>query len=85
MLLFALFHHWKKRAVRVGVDHRRVNVIFSAGGRAVAKPVGNAFDGIHTIELTDRRLAKIVRQCQELPGYDLFEYIDRNVPRKKKS
>jgi DNA topoisomerase-1 len=32
----------------------------------------------HTIELTDRRLAKIVRQCQELPGYDLFEYVDRN-------
>jgi len=32
----------------------------------------------HTIQLTDRRLAKIVRQCQELPGYALFEYVDRN-------
>ena len=31
-----------------------------------------------TIELTDRRLARIVRQCQELPGYELFEYVDRN-------
>jgi DNA topoisomerase-1 len=29
----------------------------------------------HHIELTDRRLASIVRQCQELPGYELFEYI----------
>jgi DNA topoisomerase-1 len=28
------------------------------------------------IELTDRRLARIVKQCQELPGYDLFEYRD---------
>ena len=30
----------------------------------------------HTIEMTDRRLARIVKQCQELPGYELFEYID---------
>ncbi len=29
----------------------------------------------HDIELTDRRLAAIVRRCQELPGYELFEYI----------
>jgi len=26
------------------------------------------------VELTDPRLAHIVRQCQELPGYELFEY-----------
>jgi DNA topoisomerase I len=30
----------------------------------------------HTIELTDRRLARIVKQCQDLPGYDLFQYLD---------
>src|SRR5690349_16430903 len=30
----------------------------------------------HTIEMTDRRLARIVKQCQELPGYELFEYIN---------
>jgi DNA topoisomerase-1 len=30
----------------------------------------------HTVELTDRRLARIVRECQELPGYELFEYVD---------
>jgi len=29
----------------------------------------------HNVELTDRRLATIVRRCQELPGYGLFEYI----------
>jgi DNA topoisomerase-1 len=29
-----------------------------------------------TVELTDRRLASIVKQCRDLPGYDLFEYVD---------
>lgn len=32
----------------------------------------------HIIELTDRRLARIVKQCQELPGYELFEYVSEN-------
>lgn len=27
-------------------------------------------------ELVDRRLATIVRRCQELPGQDLFQYVD---------
>jgi DNA topoisomerase I len=30
----------------------------------------------HAIDLRDRRLAKIIRQCQELPGQQLFEYVD---------
>ena len=30
----------------------------------------------HAIDLRDRRLAKIVLQCQELPGQQLFEYVD---------
>jgi DNA topoisomerase-1 len=30
----------------------------------------------HMIELTDRRLARVVKDCQELPGYQLFEYTD---------
>lgn len=29
----------------------------------------------HNIELTDRRLANIVKRCQDLPGYELFQYI----------
>lgn len=31
---------------------------------------------VHAIDLTDRRLAKIVKQSQDLPGYELFQYID---------
>jgi DNA topoisomerase-1 len=30
----------------------------------------------HYIELKDDRLARIVRKLQDLPGYDLFEYLD---------
>ena len=30
----------------------------------------------HSIELNDRRLAKIVKQCQDIPGQELFQYLD---------
>ncbi len=30
----------------------------------------------HVVQLTDRRLARIVKECQELPGYELFEYVN---------
>ncbi|MGH7853642.1 MAG: DNA topoisomerase IB [Candidatus Binatia bacterium] len=29
----------------------------------------------HTLDLNDRRLARIIKQCQELPGHELFQYI----------
>ncbi len=32
----------------------------------------------HDIELTDRRLARIVHQCQDLPGQELFQWLDEN-------
>jgi DNA topoisomerase-1 len=30
----------------------------------------------HAVAVTDRRLARIVQQCRELPGQELFQYID---------
>jgi DNA topoisomerase-1 len=30
----------------------------------------------HALELNDRRLARIVRQCRDLPGQELFQYLD---------
>ena len=30
----------------------------------------------HTIDLTDRRLAGIIKRCEDLPGYELFQYVD---------
>jgi DNA topoisomerase-1 len=32
----------------------------------------------HDMKLTDRRLARIVKQCQEIPGQDLFQYVDED-------
>lgn len=32
----------------------------------------------HDIQLTDKQLAKIVKRCQDLPGQDLFQYIDEH-------
>ena len=36
----------------------------------------------HEIDLTDRRLAPIVKQCRDLPGYELFQYVDENGERQ---
>jgi DNA topoisomerase-1 len=30
----------------------------------------------HEVDVTDRRIAKIVSKCQDLPGQDLFQYVD---------
>jgi DNA topoisomerase-1 len=30
----------------------------------------------HELELDDRRLARIVKQCRDLPGQELFQYLD---------
>jgi DNA topoisomerase-1 len=30
----------------------------------------------HTVNLHDRRLAGIVKRCADLPGYELFQYVD---------
>jgi DNA topoisomerase I len=31
---------------------------------------------LHIVDVNDRRLANIVRRCQDLPGHELFQYID---------
>jgi DNA topoisomerase-1 len=30
----------------------------------------------HQVNFTNQRLARIVKRCQDLPGYDLFQYLD---------
>lgn len=35
----------------------------------------------HEIDLSDRRLAQIVRKCRDIPGYDLFQYYDEDGAR----
>ena len=36
----------------------------------------------HLVDVSDRRLARIVQQCQELPGHELFQYVDESGERQ---
>src|SRR5438270_3853342 len=36
----------------------------------------------HAVELHDPRLARIVKACRDLPGYELFQYVDDTGERK---
>jgi DNA topoisomerase I len=36
----------------------------------------------HAIDLRDRRLARIVKACRDLPGYELFQYVDDDGKRQ---
>jgi DNA topoisomerase-1 len=36
----------------------------------------------HSVSLSDRRLAKIVQRCQDIPGEDLFQYLDEDGVRQ---
>jgi DNA topoisomerase I len=37
----------------------------------------------HEVDVTDRRLAKIICQLQELPGQEVFQYLNENEERRK--
>jgi DNA topoisomerase-1 len=39
----------------------------------------------HSVEVSDRRLARIVKQCRDLPGQKLFQYLDENKERQSVS
>jgi DNA topoisomerase-1 len=36
----------------------------------------------HAVDLEDRRLAAIVKACRDLPGYELFQYVDSDGTRQ---
>jgi DNA topoisomerase-1 len=36
----------------------------------------------HSVDLHDRRLARIVKACRDLPGYELFQYVDDDGTRQ---
>ncbi len=77
----------EKTLIRVGNDeYARANRSYGLttmrdGHVAVSGPrVRFSFRGKsgveHEIDLHDGRLARIVKQCRDLPGYDLFQYVD---------
>jgi len=37
----------------------------------------------HTIDVNDWRLAHVVKQCRDLPGQELFQYVDENGRRQR--
>jgi DNA topoisomerase I len=37
----------------------------------------------HDIDIHDRRLARVVKGCQDLPGQELFQYVDEQGERRK--
>lgn len=45
------------------------NVDFSFVGKSGVK---------HKVHVSDKKIANIIRRCQDLPGQDLFEYIDED-------
>ena len=49
------------------VDVRGAAIRFEFRGKSGVK---------HVIDVNDRRLARIVKQCRDLPGQDLFQYVD---------
>lgn len=53
-------------------DHAEIN-----GSKIVFDFVGKSGKE-HTVVLRDRRLARVVKQCQDIPGYELFQYCDEN-------
>jgi DNA topoisomerase-1 len=36
----------------------------------------------HETDITDRRLARIIKGCRDLPGYELFQYVDEDGNRR---
>ena len=36
----------------------------------------------HSVEVSDRRLARVVRSCRDLPGHELFQYLDDSGERQ---
>ena len=82
----------EKTLIRVGNDeYARQNRSFGlttlrdghvavSGGRVTFSFRGKS--GVeHEIDLDDARLARVVRQCRDIPGYDLFQYYDEKGER----
>lgn len=80
----------EKTMVRIGnVDYVRQNnsfglttlrdrhITFFRTGRALLKFKGKSHKQ-QSIELSDRKLVTILRKCHDLPGQQLFQYVDLN-------
>ena len=78
---------WKPRCIRVGNEeyakenaHFGLTTIHNRHAEVRGSNIHFHFKGKSGVErvvdLQDQRLARIVRQCQDLPGHELFGYVD---------
>ena len=56
------------------IRHRHVEV----DGTTIAFEFRGKGGKVHKVSTRDRRLARIVRACHELPGQELFQYVDED-------
>lgn len=68
-------HEYAKENKSYGLTTLRGKHVKVTGSRLIFRFRGKS--GVpHELRIENPRLAKIVLQCQELPGYELFEYLD---------
>lgn len=92
-VLAAVVQLLEKTLIRVGNDeYARQNHSFGlttlrdghvdvSGGRVTFTFRGKS--GVnHEVDLDDRRLARVVKACRDLPGYELFQYLDEDGNRQ---
>ena len=86
-VLALVVHLLEKTMIRVGNDeYRRANGSYglttlrdkhvSVAGTRVRFRFRGKSGKPHDVEFADPRLAKLIRNCQELPGSQLFQYVD---------
>jgi DNA topoisomerase-1 len=79
--------------IRIGnVEYRRQNGSFGLttmrdrhvqiAGASVQFQFRGKGGKYHTVRMHDRRLSTIVKRCQDLPGYELFQYLDATGQRQ---
>jgi DNA topoisomerase I len=61
-----------------GLTTMRVRHVEIEGSTATFRFQGKS--GVrHTVDINDRRLVKIIERCQDIPGYELFQFLDADV------
>jgi DNA topoisomerase I len=82
-------------SIRVGNDeYRRDNKSFGLttlrrrhvrfeGAHAVRFEFEGKSGKRHSVKVTDRRLVRLIKRCEEIPGYELFQYVDEEGVRHR--
>ena len=86
-VLATIVHLLQDTLIRVGNDeYRRQNKSFGlttlrdrhvdVSGATIRFHFRGKHGKTHDVKVTDQRLARIVRQCRDIPGQELFQYVD---------